>query len=68
MNDTHELDRNRKLCAAAEVDALLHRMRRTDAAPDADELQSWHDTTPFLVSMMIIFWLVVAIKTWRFFA
>ena len=41
MNLTHELDRNRQLCAALEVDALLHRMRRTDAAPDDAQRAEW---------------------------
>ena len=41
MKLTHELDRNRQLCAALEVDALLHRIRRTDAAPDDDDLAEW---------------------------
>ena len=41
MNHTHELDRNRQLCAALEVDALMYRNRRTDAAPDDDDLAEW---------------------------
>ena len=41
MNLSHELDRTGHMCAALEVDALLHRMRRTDAAPDDDELADW---------------------------
>ena len=49
MNLSHEIDRNRQLCAALEVDALMHRMRRTDAAPDDDDLVDWTATAWFCI-------------------
>ena len=39
--NAHELDRTGHMCAALEVDSLLHRNRRTDAAPDDDDLAEW---------------------------
>ncbi len=68
MNLSHELDRNGQLCAALEVDALMYRNRRTDAAPDDDGPQSWHDAAPFLISMVIGLWIAVGVTLWRFLA
>ena len=68
MNATHEHDPNCQLCADMEVGELMYQMRRTDAAPDDDALQSWHDAAPFLISMVVGLWIAVGVTLWRFWA
>ena len=68
MNDTSALDRTRQLLATMEVRDLMYRMRRTDAAPDDDDLQTWHDAAPFLISMVVGLWIAVGVTIWRFWA
>lgn len=58
MNLAHELDRNRQLCAAAEVDALLYRNRRTDAEPDDDDLAEWGVAAWFCICYAAVLGLV----------
>ena len=44
----------------------------TEVQRDADakkgDLQSWHDTPPFLISGFVMLCIAVAIRTWEFYA
>jgi hypothetical protein len=56
-----ERDRAERISAALEVDALIQRNRRIDAAPDDDDLAGWTEAAWFFTGwtafMGLSFWL-----------